>query len=137
MRTKQKEKKLTVAEQIGELKSAFDDHVQIETPQWDGIKTAIGQLNTKLDRILDVKINGTVGFENVIALLGEVTSSARWRKHARKAMASWTEKHPTIKSVAIWAVKKTITLALAIVVVWAMYKLGLGQLVEQIFRIAP
>jgi hypothetical protein len=114
-----KQKKLTVAEQIGALKTSFDE------------------MDKKLDRILGIRINGTIGFENVIALLAEATAGVRWRLKARKAIALWAENHPTLKSVAVWAFKKAFTLLLAVVVVWLMYRFGLGDLIEQVFRIAP
>lgn len=132
-----KEKKLTTAEQVAALKGSFNKHVKIETPQWQEINTTVGRLEKKIDRIVDIKINGAQGIENVLVHMWEATAGARWRIRARRAAAKWTEAHPTIKSIAVWALKKLIALALAVVVVWVMYKLGLGQFIEHVLRISP
>ena len=134
MAAKQKKKKLTVAGQIGGLQTSFDRHIEIETPQWKGIKSTIDEMSVKLDRILNVKINGAQGFEDVLTYMWEATAGARWRIRAKRAVAKWSAAHPTLKSAIVWLLKKAVWLLLIIAAATLMQYLGLGEYVGHLFK---
>ncbi|MEW6511887.1 MAG: hypothetical protein AB1428_13125 [Bacteroidota bacterium] len=128
-------RKPTTAEQVSALQASFEQHISIETGQWSKIAEAVGDMQGKVDRIINVKINGAEGFENVVHHLWEATSGPRWRMWAREKTRRWFEAHPTVKSILVWLLKKFLWTALFITGVILAQYLGLGQMIERLINI--
>jgi len=57
------------------------------------------RLHDKLDEILNIKVNGTVGLKNVLAVVYEDTSAIRANKNVKKSVKEWINTHSTVKAI--------------------------------------
>ena len=53
----------------------------------------------KLNSILDIKVNGTIGLENALRLVYENTKGLRANQKVGDAIRNWFETHKTIKAI--------------------------------------
>ncbi len=56
-------------------------------------------INEKLDTILNIKVNGTTGLENVLRLVYESTKTHRASNNVSRAIREWFDCHKTLKLV--------------------------------------
>lgn len=54
-------------------------------------------VNCKLDSILNIKVNGTTGLENVLRLVYESTKTHRASNNVNRAIREWFDCHKTLK----------------------------------------
>ena len=98
--------KLEIVEQsIKDVDTKLNDHILtakslIDTNEKNHqlLFQATYQINEKLDTILNVRVNGTVGLENALRSLYEVTSSSRSNKQLSKAVRNWIDKHKVLST---------------------------------------
>ena len=56
-------------------------------------------IHTKLDEILNIEVNGTIGLKNVLTIVYEATASHRANIKVTDSIKYWFENHRTIKTI--------------------------------------
>jgi hypothetical protein len=99
-------------EQRGNVLSALETSTSVQGE----VRDRLGMVETNLSRILNVRANGSQGFEAVMRELIDATKGIRLRRHVAASINAWLEGHITITNFLRWLVPKVFIFLLALVV---------------------
>lgn len=85
---------------IQDLTKTFADHIEYSKSWKKELETGnkeIKEIHEKINKILNVKVNGRVGLEESLKDLYELTKSQRANRRLKNALKDWINSKPTIK----------------------------------------
>ena len=107
-------KKVTVIDELEAIRLILDEQNRVFKNHLESETIWQADIKNKVDRIMDIRANGTVGFENIIHEMYMVTTGARKLFRFKQMFAAWVGRHQTFKSVVLWVTKKVAIVAFSI-----------------------
>jgi hypothetical protein len=106
-----------VGELLTEIKAQRADvlaALKLSTEVATSVGGRLKNVEEGLDRILNVRANGSQGFEAVLRELMDATKGIRVRRKIINAVAEWFEGHSTLAAAAKWFFPKALVFVLAL-----------------------